>query len=121
MHTKFVGSHKEFSKSHEMMKIRKKKRDKFFTRMWKGVKGLWKVLKPKDPLLSKLMMMIFLHGGLMITMRMLRLRMMKRPIVMRFSNPNSRSPSTFLYFDVMQRGNYDYLFKRALGLYLYYV
>lgn len=32
------------------MKIREKRRDKFFTRMCKWVKGLWKVLKTKDRL-----------------------------------------------------------------------
>ncbi|KAJ8544704.1 hypothetical protein K7X08_017287 [Anisodus acutangulus] len=34
------------------MRKREKKRDKFFTRMWKGVKGIWKVLKPKESLRS---------------------------------------------------------------------
>lgn len=31
---------------------REKNRDKFFTTMWNGVKWLWKVLKPKERLLS---------------------------------------------------------------------
>jgi len=34
------------------MKKREKKGDKFLTRMWKGVKGLWKVLKTQDPMPS---------------------------------------------------------------------
>lgn len=30
------------------MKKREKSRDKFFTPMWKGVKGLWKVFKANE-------------------------------------------------------------------------
>lgn len=47
-----VKSHSELSRSHDKMKKREDKKDKFFTRMWKGVKGLGKVLKAKEPLLS---------------------------------------------------------------------
>ncbi|KAH0679280.1 hypothetical protein KY284_020365 [Solanum tuberosum] len=32
------------------MKKREKIRDKFFKWMWKGVKGLWNVLKANEPL-----------------------------------------------------------------------
>lgn len=40
-------SHRDLRDSHNKMKRRGKKRDKFFTRMWEGVKGLWKVLNPQ--------------------------------------------------------------------------
>ncbi|KAH0709288.1 hypothetical protein KY284_010715 [Solanum tuberosum] len=43
-------SHGESSISHSKIKKREKSRDKFFTRMWKGVKGLWNVLKANKPL-----------------------------------------------------------------------
>uniref|UniRef100_M1DX14 Uncharacterized protein n=1 Tax=Solanum tuberosum TaxID=4113 RepID=M1DX14_SOLTU len=43
-------SHGELSISHSKIKKREKSRDKFFTRMWKGVKGLWNVLKANKPL-----------------------------------------------------------------------
>ena len=45
-----VHSHRELSDSYEKMK--KKKIDKFLTNMWMKVKGLWKVLKSKQRLLS---------------------------------------------------------------------
>lgn len=32
------------------MITREKNRDEFFTKIWKGVKGLWKVLKPQSRL-----------------------------------------------------------------------
>ncbi|KAH0642234.1 hypothetical protein KY290_033830 [Solanum tuberosum] len=43
-------SHGELSISHSKMKKWEKSREKFFTRMWKGVKGLWKVLKANESL-----------------------------------------------------------------------
>ncbi|KAK6782255.1 hypothetical protein RDI58_020051 [Solanum bulbocastanum] len=43
-------SHGELSISHSKMKKREKSREKFFTRMWKRVKGLWKVLKANESL-----------------------------------------------------------------------
>ncbi|KAH0722620.1 hypothetical protein KY290_005270 [Solanum tuberosum] len=42
--------HDELSISHSKIKKWEKSRDKFFTRMWKGVKVLWKVLKVNEPL-----------------------------------------------------------------------
>ncbi|KAK6773809.1 hypothetical protein RDI58_029048 [Solanum bulbocastanum] len=46
-----ANSHGELSMSYGKMNKQEKSRYKFFTRMWKGVKGLWKVLKENDPLL----------------------------------------------------------------------
>ncbi|KAK6782111.1 hypothetical protein RDI58_019907 [Solanum bulbocastanum] len=46
----FAKSHGELSISHNKMKKLEKSKDKFFTRMWKWVKGLWKVLKANEPL-----------------------------------------------------------------------
>ncbi|KAL3330165.1 hypothetical protein AABB24_034161 [Solanum stoloniferum] len=43
-------SHGELRISHSKMRKREKSREKFFTRMWKGVKGLWKVLKANESL-----------------------------------------------------------------------
>ncbi|KAH0644970.1 hypothetical protein KY284_032854 [Solanum tuberosum] len=43
-------SHGELSISHSKMKKWEKSKEKFFTRMWKGVKGLWKVLKASESL-----------------------------------------------------------------------
>ncbi|KAG5585905.1 hypothetical protein H5410_046339, partial [Solanum commersonii] len=43
-------SHGELSISHGKMKKQEKSRDKFFTRMWNGVKCLWKLLKVNEPL-----------------------------------------------------------------------
>lgn len=51
-HGELSTSHGILEKSHTRMVKREKKRDKFFTRMWKGVKGIWKVLKPQDRLPS---------------------------------------------------------------------
>lgn len=51
----YVGlakSQGELSLSHRNMKKQEKMQDKFFTRMWKGVKGLWKVLNANKPLLT---------------------------------------------------------------------
>ncbi|KAH0665270.1 hypothetical protein KY290_027542 [Solanum tuberosum] len=45
-------SHVELSISYNKMKKQEKSINKFFTRMWKGVKGLWKVLKANEPLLT---------------------------------------------------------------------
>ncbi|KAG5610456.1 hypothetical protein H5410_021737 [Solanum commersonii] len=39
-----------FSRFHDKMKKRDKKRDKMFTLIWKGVKGLWKFIREIDPL-----------------------------------------------------------------------
>ncbi|KAF3658082.1 hypothetical protein FXO38_13380 [Capsicum annuum] len=44
--------HRELRDFHEKMVKRDKKRNKFFTNMWKGVKGFWKILKPRDRLPS---------------------------------------------------------------------
>lgn len=41
-------SHGELIRSHDKIKKRVKKRDKFFTRTWKGVKRLWKVLNANE-------------------------------------------------------------------------
>ncbi|KAF3628034.1 hypothetical protein FXO38_28453 [Capsicum annuum] len=41
-------SHRDLKESYDNMKNTEKKRDKFFTKIWKRVKGLWKVLKPYD-------------------------------------------------------------------------
>lgn len=46
-YSSFVASHQDLRRAHEKIITRDKKRDKFFTKMWKGVKGLWKVLKPQ--------------------------------------------------------------------------
>ncbi|KAH0642104.1 hypothetical protein KY290_033705 [Solanum tuberosum] len=49
----YVGlekSHGKLSISHRKIKKREKSRDKFFTQIWKEVKGLWKVLNENDPL-----------------------------------------------------------------------
>ncbi|KAK6782159.1 hypothetical protein RDI58_019955 [Solanum bulbocastanum] len=43
-------SNSKLSISHSKMKKREKNRYKFFTGMWKGVIGLWKVLKENEPL-----------------------------------------------------------------------
>jgi len=48
VHGSLSTSHAKLANAHTRMKIREKKRDKFFTRMWKGVKGLWKGLKPQE-------------------------------------------------------------------------
>lgn len=45
-------SHQSLRESYDKMRRREKKKDKFFTCMWKGVKGPWKVLKPKERLSS---------------------------------------------------------------------
>lgn len=47
-----VEYHRDLWDSHEMMKKREKERDDFFSKMWKRVKGLRKVLKPYEGLLS---------------------------------------------------------------------
>ncbi|KAH0745716.1 hypothetical protein KY285_007373 [Solanum tuberosum] len=49
-YTSLAKSHRELSVSHSKMKNHDKSRDKFFTWMWTGVKGLWKMLKTNDPL-----------------------------------------------------------------------
>ncbi|KAH0639421.1 hypothetical protein KY290_036688 [Solanum tuberosum] len=45
-----VELHGELSISHGKMKKQEKNQDKFFTRMWNGVKCLWKLLKANEPL-----------------------------------------------------------------------
>ncbi|KAH0679073.1 hypothetical protein KY284_020158 [Solanum tuberosum] len=49
-YTDLAKSHGNFSRFHEKMKKREKKRDKMFTLIWKGVKGLWKFIREIDPL-----------------------------------------------------------------------
>lgn len=49
-YSSLAESHRGLRDSHKKMKKRKNKRDKFFTKIWKGVRGLWKVLKPRDSL-----------------------------------------------------------------------
>ena len=43
-------SHDKLSISHVKIKKQVKSRDKFFTLIWKEVKGLWTVLNENDPL-----------------------------------------------------------------------
>lgn len=45
-------SHRELRSSYEMIKKREKRKDKFFSKMWKGVKGQWNILKPLEKLPS---------------------------------------------------------------------
>lgn len=45
-------SYRDLKESHEKIVKREKKREKFFTKIWKGVKGTFKVLKPKEQLPS---------------------------------------------------------------------
>lgn len=47
-----VESGKDLQDSYEKIRKREKKRDNFFRKIWKGVKGLWRVLKPCDKLPS---------------------------------------------------------------------
>ncbi|KAH0746080.1 hypothetical protein KY285_007737 [Solanum tuberosum] len=49
-YTGLAKSHCELSVSHSKMKNHDKSRHKFFTWMWTGVKGLWKMLKTNEPL-----------------------------------------------------------------------
>lgn len=44
--------HQKLSEYHANIRRRENKRDKFFNGIWKGVKGLWKVLKPRVKLPS---------------------------------------------------------------------
>ncbi|KAH0776349.1 hypothetical protein KY290_007760 [Solanum tuberosum] len=48
--TGLANSHGELSLSYSKMKKHEKSRDNFITRMWKGFKGLWKLLKANEPL-----------------------------------------------------------------------
>ncbi|KAF3681551.1 hypothetical protein FXO38_01654 [Capsicum annuum] len=43
-----VGSHKDLKESHMKMVKRETKRDKFFKKLWKRVKGIFKVHKPNN-------------------------------------------------------------------------
>lgn len=45
-------SHRDLRESYKKMVKTEKKRDKFFNKLWKGVKGIIKVLKPNDQLHS---------------------------------------------------------------------
>ncbi|KAG5610028.1 hypothetical protein H5410_021309 [Solanum commersonii] len=49
-YARLAKSHGELSISNGKMKKQEKSRHKFFTRIWKGVKGLWEVLKANEPL-----------------------------------------------------------------------
>lgn len=45
------ASHRDLKESSKKIVKRDKKRDKFFKKLWKGVKGNFKILKPNDRLL----------------------------------------------------------------------
>jgi len=47
-----VDSYHDLWVAHEKMVRREKKRDEFFSKMWKWVKVLWKVIQPRDRLSS---------------------------------------------------------------------
>nr|XP_033515315.1 uncharacterized protein LOC117279819 [Nicotiana tomentosiformis] len=48
VHGTLSTSHAKLENAHTRMKKKEKKRDKFFSHVWKGVKGIWKVLKPQE-------------------------------------------------------------------------
>lgn len=52
VYSSLVKSHQNLWIEHEKLVTGEKKRDKFFIKKWKGVMGLWKVLKPLDRLPS---------------------------------------------------------------------
>lgn len=64
-----MESYGKLRASHEKMKKKEKKKDKFFSNMWKRVKGLWKVIKPQDRLPSpreRVMMRPLLKGQVLM-------------------------------------------------------
>lgn len=52
LYTNLARLNQELSESYEKITKKKNKTYKFFTQVWKGVKGLWKVLTLRDPLPS---------------------------------------------------------------------